>query len=113
LSGPHRRVEADPPSQFEHAVQDIFPRATPELTATRKRLAPDKGQAADRRRRGARHPVPYCIRGHTKAAMRHGATLEEVMEAIWVAAEMHAGGANAYSARRDRRLEGQTGRLKR
>ena len=41
---------------------------------------------------------PYCIRGHTKAAMRHGATPEEVMEAIWVAAEMRAGGAYAHSA---------------
>jgi AhpD family alkylhydroperoxidase len=40
---------------------------------------------------------PYCIRGHTKAAMRHGATREELMEAIWVAAEMRAGGAYAHS----------------
>ena len=30
---------------------------------------------------------PYCIRGHTKAAMREGVTREELMEAIWVAAE--------------------------
>jgi len=41
---------------------------------------------------------PYCIRGHTKAAMRHGATREELMEAIWVAAEMRAGGAYTHSA---------------
>ena len=41
---------------------------------------------------------PYCIRGHTKAALRHGATREELMEAIWVAAEMRAGGAYAHSA---------------
>ena len=41
---------------------------------------------------------PYCIRGHTKAAMRHGATREELMEAIWVAAEMRAGGAYAHAA---------------
>jgi AhpD family alkylhydroperoxidase len=40
---------------------------------------------------------PYCIRGHTAAAMRHGATAEEIMEAIWVAAEMRAGGAYAHS----------------
>jgi AhpD family alkylhydroperoxidase len=40
---------------------------------------------------------PYCIRGHTNAALRHGATAEEIMEAIWVAAEMRAGGAYAYS----------------
>jgi AhpD family alkylhydroperoxidase len=40
---------------------------------------------------------PYCIRGHTKAAMGHGVTREELMEAIWVAAEMRAGGAYAHS----------------
>lgn len=41
---------------------------------------------------------PYCIRGHTSAALRHGASAEEIMEAIWVAAEMRAGGAYAHSA---------------
>ena len=41
---------------------------------------------------------PYCIRGHTKAAMREGATPEELMEAIWVAAEMRAGAAFTHSA---------------
>lgn len=40
---------------------------------------------------------PYCIRGHTKAARREGATEQELMEAIWVAAEMRAGGAYAHS----------------
>jgi AhpD family alkylhydroperoxidase len=40
---------------------------------------------------------PYCIEGHTKAAVREGATPEEVMEAIWVAAEMRAGGAFAHA----------------
>ena len=40
---------------------------------------------------------PYCIRGHTKAAMQQGATPQEIMEAIWVAAEMRAGGAFAHS----------------
>ena len=41
---------------------------------------------------------PYCIRGHTKTAMQQGATAEEIMEAIWVAAEMRAGAAYAHSA---------------
>ena len=41
---------------------------------------------------------PYCIKGHTKAAMKHGATPQEIMEAIWVAAEMRAGGAYAHTA---------------
>jgi AhpD family alkylhydroperoxidase len=40
---------------------------------------------------------PYCIQGHTRAASRSGATAEEIMEAIWVAAEMRAGGAFAHS----------------
>lgn len=40
---------------------------------------------------------PYCIKGHTKAALRHGASQQELMEAIWVAAEMRAGGAYAHS----------------
>ncbi len=40
---------------------------------------------------------PYCIRGHVKGALRAGATREEVMEAIWVAAEMRAGGAYAHA----------------
>ena len=40
---------------------------------------------------------PYCIQGHTKAARREGATAEEIMEAIWVAAEMRAGGAFAHA----------------
>jgi AhpD family alkylhydroperoxidase len=41
---------------------------------------------------------PYCIRGHTRAALRRGASEQELMEAIWVAAEMRAGGAYAHSA---------------
>jgi AhpD family alkylhydroperoxidase len=41
---------------------------------------------------------PYCIKGHTKAALRHGASEQELMEAIWVAAEMRAGAAYAHSA---------------
>ena len=40
---------------------------------------------------------PYCIKGHTRAARGLGATPEEVMEAVWVAAEMRAGGAWAHS----------------
>jgi AhpD family alkylhydroperoxidase len=41
---------------------------------------------------------PYCIRGHTQSALKAGATEAEIMEAIWVAAEMRAGGAYAHSA---------------
>jgi AhpD family alkylhydroperoxidase len=41
---------------------------------------------------------PYCIEGHTAAALRAGVSEHELMEAIWVAAEMRAGGAYAHSA---------------
>ena len=41
---------------------------------------------------------PYCIKGHTQLAIRKGNTPEEIMEAIWVAAEMRAGGAFAHSS---------------
>ncbi len=41
---------------------------------------------------------PYCIEGHTKAAQRAGATAQELMEAVWVAAEMRAGAAYAHAA---------------
>ncbi len=40
---------------------------------------------------------PYCIRGHTELAVKHGASEQEVMEAIWVAAEMRAGAAYAHA----------------
>lgn len=40
---------------------------------------------------------PYCIKGHAPAALREGASREEIMEAIWVAAEMRSGGAVAHS----------------
>ena len=41
---------------------------------------------------------PYCIRGHTDGALKAGATEGQIMEAIWVAAEMRAGGAYAHSS---------------
>ncbi len=41
---------------------------------------------------------PYCIRSHTQAALKAGATGQEIMEAVWVAAEMRAGAAYAHSA---------------
>ena len=98
--------------------KDIFPQPTPDLSATRKRLAPGIHDAfttfSDRVFAEGALPTkvkqliavaaahvtqcPYCIRGHTKAALRHGATAEEVMEAIWVAAEMRAGAAYAHAA---------------
>jgi AhpD family alkylhydroperoxidase len=97
---------------------DIFPQTTSELAATRRKLAPDiheafttfssrvfaEGALQVKTKQliavAVAHVTqcPYCIRGHTKAALRHGATAQEIMEAIWVAAEMRAGGAYAHSA---------------
>ena len=94
----------------------LYPPASRALSDTRKRLAPEIDDAfqafsqkvfADgalpiktKQLIAVAHVTqcPYCIRGHTKAAMRHGATREELMEAIWVAAEMRAGGAYTHSA---------------
>lgn len=96
---------------------DIYPHATPELNAARRELAPEiqdafkafservfsEGALPTKTKQliavAAAHitQCPYCIRGHTQAALRHGATAQEIMEAIWVAAEMRAGGAYAHS----------------
>lgn len=40
----------------------------------------------------------YCIGSRTKGAQLRGAGAKEIMEAIWVAAEMRAGGAISHSA---------------
>ena len=98
-------------------THDLYPRITAELAEQRKQLAPDTHDAfqefsrqvfadgaLDKKTKqiiavAVAHVTqcPYCIRGHTKAALRKGATEQELMEAIWVAAEMRAGGAYAHS----------------
>lgn len=40
---------------------------------------------------------PYCIQSHVPQAMRKGASKQEIMEAIWIAAEMRAGAAYAHA----------------
>ena len=42
--------------------------------------------------------MPVLHRGPHQGRVRKGATEQELMEAIWVAAEMRAGGAYAHSA---------------
>ncbi len=96
----------------------MYPPATREIAQQRRELAPETQAAFDVFSRHAfaegalsakmkeviavavAHVTqcPYCIKGHTKAALRSGATREELMEAIWVATEMRAGGAYAHSA---------------
>jgi AhpD family alkylhydroperoxidase len=95
----------------------LLPEPSRELARLRNRLAPDAAEAfrnfSERVFADGALPrktkeiiavavahvtqCPYCINGHTKLALRHGATQEELMEAIWVAAEMRAGGAFAHS----------------
>jgi AhpD family alkylhydroperoxidase len=99
-------------------AETMYPKATRELADARRKLAPDQQAAFDAFGRAVfangaltakmkqiiavavAHVTqcPYCIDGHTKAARRAGATPEELMEAVWVAAEMRAGGAYAHSA---------------
>lgn len=96
----------------------VYPPATAEAAKRRKELAPEVHEAFEAFSRAVFAPgalpektkqliavavahvtqCPYCITGHSKAARRTGATDEEIMEAIWVAAEMRAGGAYAHSA---------------
>lgn len=95
----------------------IYPPATPQAAHKRRELAPETQAAFDAFSRqvfrdgalsakmkqiiavAVAHVTqcPYCIKGHAKAALRSGATEKELMEAIWVAAEMRAGGAYAHS----------------
>lgn len=95
----------------------VCPRVTREIGARRRELAPAIHQAFDAFSRevfadgalpartkqliavAAAHVTqcPYCIRGDTQLARRAGASDQEITEAIWVAAEMRAGGAFAHS----------------
>ena len=95
----------------------VYPTTTSELAAHRTELAPETHEAfqAFSRRVFADSALsektkqliavavahvtqcPYCIRSHTTLAVRRGATERQIMEAIWVAAEMRAGGAYAHS----------------
>jgi len=98
-------------------THDLYPAAGADLAERRRQLAPATHEkflefsrqvfadgALDQKTKqiiavAAAHitQCPYCIRAHTKAALRKGASEQELMEAIWVAAEMRAGGAYAHS----------------
>jgi len=98
-------------------TETLYTPTTPQVAARRKELAPEIHEAFESFGRAVfaegaldqktkqliavavAHVTqcPYCIDGHTKLATRKGATAEEIMEAIWVAAEMRAGGAYAHS----------------
>lgn len=98
-------------------MSSIYPLSTPEIARKRRDVAPNQQAAFEAFGKAVfadgalsakvkqiiavavAHVTqcPYCINGHTKAAVRAGATPEELMEAIWVAAEMRAGGAYAHA----------------
>ena len=98
-------------------AERMYPASTPEIAARRGQLAPEINEAFENFSRAvfaegalpekAKQLIavavahvtqcPYCITGHTKLARRKGASPEEIMEAIWVASEMRAGGAYAHS----------------
>ena len=98
-------------------MSELYPTATPELARLRREIAAEPAAAFQKFGEAvfadgalsakakqiiavaAAHVTqcPYCIKGHTRAALRHGASRQELMEAIWVAAEMRAGAAFAHS----------------
>jgi len=98
-------------------MSDLYPQATHDLSRLRRALAPEAAAAFHKFSeavfadgalpRKTKHIIavavahvtqcPYCIRGHTRAALRDGVSQQELMEAIWVGAEMRAGAAFAHS----------------
>lgn len=96
---------------------DVFPHATREMIKEKETLTPDTMEAwrhfsrtvfkeaalSERTKQliavAVAHVTqcPYCIRSHTRQALRKGVTKQELMEAIWIAAEMGAGAASAHA----------------
>ncbi len=97
--------------------ENMYPVTTKELADKKKALAPDimeawqnfsntafrEGALPEKTKQliavAAAHVTqcPYCIRSHTRQALRKGASKEEIMEAIWIASEMRSGAAIAHA----------------
>lgn len=95
----------------------MFPPATREAYQERASLAPDvntafrefsrevfaEGALSEKTKQlmavavGHVTQCPYCIRGHVGEAQDAGATREEVMEAIWVAAALRADSTHTHA----------------
>jgi len=115
MNGSRYQLERTP--NIMSTQEPIYPTASPEWGDQRRKLAPKPAEAFKAFSRSvyaegaipakmkqliavaAAHVTqsPYCILSNTRAALRSGATPEEVMEAIWVATEMCAGAAYAHS----------------
>ncbi|MHB1769280.1 MAG: carboxymuconolactone decarboxylase family protein [Phycisphaerae bacterium] len=98
-------------------TESIYPVTTPELARQRRETVPAQFEAFHNFSKQVFAPgaldaktkqliavavahvtqCPYCIAGHSQQAVKQGATREEIMEAVWVAAEMRAGAAYAHS----------------
>jgi AhpD family alkylhydroperoxidase len=96
---------------------EVYPERTREIVEFGKELAPEQHEAfmnfskavfaegalTEREKQliavAVAHTTQcaWCIKGHTRLAEQKGATPEQIMEAIWVAAEIRAGGAFAHS----------------
>ena len=95
----------------------LYPSADAQLSRKRRELAPDTAPAFAGSSRqlfadgalaaGTKQLIavavahvtqsPYCIRGHTRGALRAGVSETEIIEAVWVAAELRACGSYAHS----------------
>lgn len=98
-------------------MDPLFPQPTVELANKRRELAPkqldafrafsaacfEEGEVSAVMKQliavAVAHTTqcPYCIKSHATQALKAGATEQMIMEAVWVAAEMRAGGAYAHS----------------
>lgn len=99
-------------------AESLFPNYTSKIIEKRANLAPDQIEAWRNfsktvYKKGVipeetKHLIaiavahvtqcPYCIRSHTKQALKMGVSKEEIVEATWIAAEMRAGAAVAHAA---------------
>ena len=100
-----------------HDHEQMYPMPSRELSQRRRSLAPENERAFQEFSRQVFAPgaldaktkqliavavahvtqCPWCIRSHTKLARRDGATEQEVIEAMWVAAEMRAGASVSHA----------------
>lgn len=102
----------------EESGQSLYPEASPKMVRKKAKLAAETaeswqsfsnavfkaGELSEKTKQlialGVSHVTQgaYSIKEHTKMAKEKGASKEEMMEAIWVAAEMRAGAAYAYAS---------------